>query len=230
MKKTLILAASLAGAVGAFAQGTVNFSDLASVTITVYAPNPAAPTVETTGNTATDTPAGSTVYAGQAIGGSTTGTGPTGYGNGNNFTAELFGAAGSGLAFSALSPLTQYQSTFLTQSGGAGIFVGSSPNPDPGVPGVSSTSSSASLSLAAWYNGGGTITSLAAAEAAKVPYGWSTPFTLSNLGNLGAPPSTPPDLTGLTSFSLVSSVPEPGTITLGLMGAAAFLARRRKQA
>ena len=107
--------------------------------------------------------------------------------------------------------------------------MGSSPNPDPGIPGVSAASSSATLSLAAWYNGGGTISSLAAAEAAKVPYGWSTPFTLSGLGNLGAPPSTPPDLTGLTSFSLVTtSVPEPGTITLGLMGAAAFLARRKQ--
>jgi len=97
MKKTLILAASLAGAVGAFAQGTVNFSDLGSVTISVYAPNPNNTGVEQTGNAATDNPAGTTVYSGQAIGGSATGSGSAGYGNGNNYTAELFGAAGSGL-------------------------------------------------------------------------------------------------------------------------------------
>jgi len=232
MKKTLILAATLAGAVGAFAQGTVNFADGESdVSVLIYAPNPASPTVETTGNSVGDTPSGSTVYTGGTIGGNSTSTGPTGYGNGNNFTAQLFGAAGTGLAFSQLSPLTQYTSGFAVKAGGAGQFIGASPANDPGIAGTgTASSSSATLSLAAWYNGGGTITSLAAAEAAKVPYGWSTPFSLSNLGGSGSPPATPPDLVGLTSFSLVSSVPEPGTITLGLMGAAAFVARRRKQA
>jgi len=221
----------LAGAVGAFAQGTVNFAEASDVTVLIYAPNPASPNVETTGNSVGDTPAGQTTYTGGTIGGNSTSTGPTGYGNGNNFTAELFGAAGSGLAFSALSPLTQYQSGFAVKAGGAGQFIGSSPSPDPGIQGTGLTSgASATLSLAAWYNGGGTITSLAAAEAAKVPYGWSTPFSLTGLGGTGSPPATPPDLVGLTSFSLVTSaVPEPGTITLGLMGAAAFLARRRKQ-
>jgi len=228
MKKTLILAATLAGAVGAYAQGTINFTEASDATIHVYAPQTGTPTVETTGNAANDSPSGSAAYTGGFIGGNSTATGATGYGNGNNFTAELFGAAGSALSFSALSPLTQYQSTFVVKPGGAGLFLGSAPNPDPGIPGVSTAASSATLSLAAWYNGGGTITSLAAAEGAKVPYGWSTPFTLSGLGGIGSPPSTPPDLVGLTSFSLVT-VPEPGTITLAAMGVAAFLARRRKQ-
>jgi len=231
MKKTLILAATLAGAVGAYAQGTINFTEASDATIHVYAPQTGTPGVETTGNAANDSPAGSASYTGGFIGGNSTSTGPTGYGNGNNFTAELFGAAGSALPFSSLAPLTQYQSTFVVKSGGAGLFLGSAPNPDPGIPGVSTAASSATLSLAAWYNGGGTITSLAAAESQKVPYGWSTPFTLSGLGGIGSPPSTPPDLVGLTSFSLVTptNVPEPGTITLAVMGAAAFLARRRKQ-
>jgi len=236
MKKTLILAATLAGSVGAFAQGTVNFVEASDATALIYAPNPANPGVETTGQSgaAAEFPQGGTTYAGGTIGGNATAQGPTGYGNGNNFTAELFGAAGgtasAPLAFSALSPLPQYQSTFATKAGGAGQFIGSSPSPDPGIPGTGLTSTAtATLSLAAWYNGGGTIPTLAAAEAAKVPYGWSTPFVLSGLGGTGSPPATPPDLIGLTSFSLVTSVPEPGTITLGLMGAAAFLARRRKQ-
>jgi hypothetical protein len=231
MKKTLILAATLAGAVGAFAQGTVNFVEAGDATVLVYAPNPASPSVQTTGNSAADSPAGNTTYAGSAIGGNSTATGSTGYGNGNNFTAELFGAAGSALQFSALSPLTQYQSGFALKAGGAGQFLGSSPNPDPGIPGASTATASATLALAAWYNGGGTITSLAAAEAAKVPYGWSPTFTLSGLGNVGTPPGPPPDLVGLQSFSLVTpgTIPEPGTITLGAMGVAAFLARRRKQ-
>jgi len=235
MKKTLILAATLAGSVGAFAQGTVNFAEAGDATIHVYAPNPTTPSVEQTGNGPTDVPVGSAAYPGAPIGGNSTSTGPTGYGNGNNFTAELFGAAGgtasAPLAFSALSPLTQYQSGFALKAGGAGQFLGAAPANDPGIPNTGlSGSATATVALAAWYNGGGTITSLSAAETAGVPFGWSTPITLSSLGGTGSPPNTPPDLIGLTSFSLtVMTTPEPATITLGLMGVAAFLARRRKQ-
>jgi hypothetical protein len=234
MKRTLILALSVAGALGAYAQGTVNFTEASDATILVYAPQLASPTVETTGNSALDSPAGSTVYTGGAIGGNATATGSAGYGNGNNYTAELYGAAGSGDALTSLQPLTQYSSTFGTRAAGAGSFLGASPSPDPGIPGTgTAATATATVALAAWYNAGGTITSLAAAQAAKVPWGESpaTSTFSGPLGNTGAPPNTPPDLTGLTSFSLVtpSPVPEPGTITLGLMGAAAFFARRRKQ-
>jgi hypothetical protein len=233
MKKILILAASFVGAVGAFAQGTVIFADNSASTggalqIDVYAPQLASPGTETTGNSSSDIPSGSTVYTGGLIGGNTTATGSTGYGNGANFSAELYGAAGSTVQpFSALSPVSQYSSTFFTVTAGAGLFKAVSPAGDPGIAG--SSAGSATLALAAWYNGGGTITSLSAAEAAHVPYGWSTPFVLSGLGNTGTPPATPPVLTGLTSFSLVTPVPEPGTITLGIMGAAAFLMRRRSK-
>jgi len=234
MKSTLILAFSVAGALGAYAQGTVNFSEASDATILIYAPSTGGtgPNGEVVGNSAGDTPSGTTVYSGSLIGGNTTASGSTGYGNGQNFTAELYGAAGSGLAFSALSPLSQYTSTFGVKAAAAGQFLGSSPNPDSGIPGTgTAATAAATLSLVAWYNGGGTITTLGGAETAKVPYGWSVPFsTLGGpLGNTGSPPYTPPDLTGLTSFSLVTPVPEPGTITLGILGAAAFLARRRKQ-
>jgi len=40
-------------------------------------------------------------------------------------------------------------------------------------------------------------------------------------------PATPPDLVGLTSFN-ITIVPEPSTIALGVLGAAALLLRRRK--
>ncbi len=234
MKRTLILAFSVAGALGAYAQGTVNFAEAGDATILVYAPQVGTPGTETTGNSAADSPSGSTVYTGGTIGGNTTASGPNGYGNGKNYTAELYGAAGSGLSFTALSPLTQYESTFATKPGGAGQFLGNSPSPDPGIPGTgTAASATATVALAAWYNGGGTITSLSAAQSAKVPFGFSNPTSTFSgpLGNTGSPPNVPPDLTGLTSFSLVSPspVPEPVTITLGLMGAAAFLARRRKQ-
>jgi hypothetical protein len=233
MKRTLILALSVAGALGAYAQGTVNFAEAPDATIYIYAPQTGSPGTETTGNSASDTPAGSTVYTGGVIGGNSTSSGATGYGNGNNYTAELYGAAGTGLAFTALSPLTQYESTFSVKGAGAGLFLGASPATDPGIAGTGTASTAvATVALAAWYNGGGTITSLSAAEAAKVPYGFSLPTSTFSgpLGGTGSPPNVPPDLTGLTSFSLVTSpVPEPATITLGIMGVGAFLARRRKQ-
>jgi len=231
MKKILILAVSVAGAVGAYAQGTVNFAEAGDATILIYAPQTATPGTETTGNTAADTPAGTTTYTGGTIGGNNTSTGPTGYGNGNNYTAELYGLAGTtATTFSQLSALTQYRSTFATKAGGAGQFLGASPSPDPGVPNTGlAAGANATLSLAAWYNNNGTITSVAAAMAAGVPYGWSPLFQVNGLGGSGSPPATPPDLVGLQSFSLITPgpVPEPGTIALGLMGAAAFLARRR---
>lgn len=235
MKKTLILALSVVGAVGAYAQGTVNFSEAGDATSHIYAPQGAG-TSEVTGNAANDSPSGAATYAaGSSIGGNSTSTGSTGYGNGNNFTAELYGVSGTtaSLASVLAAPLTQYSSTFSTKPGGAGQFLGSSPATDPGISGATG-GTGASLSLAAWYNGGGTITTLAAAEAAKVPYGWSPLFTINGpLGNqsTGGPPATPPDLVGLQSFSLIATttpLPEPGTIALGIMGAAAFLARRRK--
>lgn len=40
-------------------------------------------------------------------------------------------------------------------------------------------------------------------------------------------PATPPDLVGLTPFN-ITIVPEPSTIALGVLGAAALLLRRRK--
>jgi hypothetical protein len=241
MKKTLLLALSLAGAAGAYAQGTIEFNDHLSgnLIIDVYSPQVGTPTVETTGNSATDTPTGTTVYTGVPLGGSTTGSGPTGYANGANYSAELYAAPGgtltAPLAFSALSPVSQYTSSFYTVGAGAGLFIAVSPAGDPGINGITTSSQVASMALAAWYNGGGTITSLSAAEVGSVPYGWSAPFALSALGNTpGANgiPNTPPTLTGLTSFSLVqptAATPEPGTITLAIMGAAGLLIRRRNK-
>jgi hypothetical protein len=237
MKKILILAASVVGAVGAYAQGTITFADNDNSTggalqVQIYSPDTINPSVETMGNSAADTPAGATAYTGTPLGGSATGAGPTGYANGNNFTAELYGAAGSGLTFGELSPLNQYSSTFYTAAAASGLFKTVLPSSDPGIPGTGTASTAtATLSLAVWYNGNNTITSLQSAEAAGVPYGWSTPFTLGGLGGTGQPPATSPVLTGLTSFSLITPTitPEPGTITLALMGAAGFLMRRRSK-
>jgi len=83
----------------------------------------------------------------------------------------------------------------------------------------------ATLQVRAWT---GTATSFEAAKAAGASYGSSAIFQSAALGGdpgTGAPPLTSPALVGLTSFSLV---PEPSTIALGALGAAALLLRRRK--
>jgi len=224
MKKTLILGALLAGAIGANAQGTVNFADeVNGFTMHIYGPQ--ASGLSTSGNAENDVPAGSTVYdAGSMVGGSGTGTG---LGNGKNVSVELYAAPGLGDAPSSLSAVSQYTGTAGVKAGAIGLFI---PNAiagsDPGIPGTSA--GTATVALAAWFNGGGAYNSLAAAQAANQDWGMSSTANINGLGGVsvgGAPPPTPPAI-GVQSFAL-SGVPEPSTIALGIMGASAFLLRRR---
>jgi hypothetical protein len=230
MKKALIIGALLASSTGLFAQGTVQFSDIASTfTIHIYQPNPANPSVEIQGNAANDKPVGATSYAGLTpVGGSGTGTG---LGNGSEVTVQIEASGGgtSAVALNLLSPVSQYTTTAYTLAAGAGLFVKPAIATDTGIP--NSQNGNATVAIAAWYNNGGSITSLAAAQAASGGiWGESQASFITGLGNpQGSPPTTPPALSGITSFSLtqVSSSPEPSTIALGVMGASAFLLRRR---
>ncbi len=65
--------------------------------------------------------------------------------------------------------------------------------------------------------------------ASSMIRGESTVFSV-NTGNAGSPPSSPANLFGLTSFSVmnVAAVPEPTTVALGVMGGLGLLFRRRK--
>lgn len=71
----------------------------------------------------------------------------------------------------------------------------------------------------AWEAAGGT--SYDAAKNAGFKYGKSAPVTLK----VQAAPFFPADMIGLQGFSLV---PEPSTMALGVLGAAALLLRRRR--
>ncbi len=250
-------------AAGACAQGTlVLFNNIANSVVThIYAPDPVALELET-GNGANDYPPGSTVYNGAMIGGAT-GAEPAeadwnlgliNYTYGNNFTAQIYALAnpsGGVLPFSSLLPVSQYVTTLATTAAqGPGFIVAVSPAGDPGIPDTGYDAinqvidNRATVSLVAWYNAGGTINSLAAASAAHVPLGWSTPFNLAGLGEPGSvesaasggpmPATFPRNMIGLTSFELVvpsigpGLTPEPSTIALGVLGACAFLACRRK--
>jgi hypothetical protein len=129
--------------------------------------------------------------------------------------AQLFLVPAGGGAPVALTPATTFRS-----GAAASFFV----NPvDVTVPGVAA-GTSASVIIRAWI-GADYATALATGTA-----GESAPLTIAGLG--GVNPQTgaivpTPDLAGLQPFNLVT-VPEPSTIALGVLGAAALLYRRRK--
>jgi hypothetical protein len=225
------------------------------------------------------TPLGGSSYTGSTPV-SFAGAGVNVYDYGNLFTAELY-ALSSGTtqaipanatSLASLSPVTQYKSTFYDGVTGAGVgyFIQANPAaPDPGIPGtgfIGTISSrhtgtpylgnNAAAAVVAWFNGGGQFTTLAAAQAASVPWGQSAIFEINGLtepysvmyqdsdnNSSATPQNTLTYLNGydgnalggsgaetaLQSFSLTAPVPEPSTIALGVMGACAFLARRRKK-
>jgi len=246
MKKILLTSLMSVGALGAHAQGQLVFTDYIyggahPITTHIWSPSSTSPGVAQSGNTASDVPAGSTTYAnstllgGFAVNGS--GANPT-YQNGNNWTVQLeaLGGATTAVPLSSLLPVTQY-TTHLNTSGGAaaaGEWQTLSVANDPGVPGaVNGTSGTgpADYAVACWYNGGGTITTLAAASASTSGiWGESAEVVNAQLTEpssvTGGAPGIPNPETA-NSFRL-TSVPEPSSIALGVMAASAFLARRRK--
>jgi hypothetical protein len=182
------------------------------------------------------------------------------YAAGNDFTAQIYAlAAGQNSvafsspipAFSSLSPISQYIENFTTTGGSANANLSNvNPPNDPGIPGTGESGTGRSavalnnafVAVAAWYNAGGTITSLSQAISDKVPEGNSAVVLVTGLGepssvetalNNGTTTaaSQPAVPLYLESFSLgnPTTTPEPGTIALGVMGVCGFLARRRKK-
>jgi hypothetical protein len=262
MKKILLTSLLSAGALGAYGQAQLLFTDYGnSLSSHIWSPSAGNAVIQgnsganpgsadnsgyTGGNAGGDVPVGSTTYPGSVlIGGSATGANAgSDYANGNLWTVQLQalgdGAAGynsAGVAESALLPVASYTTTMNVTAGGAGQF--SNPNtPGAGIPNTPYTSSNptADVALAAWYSGGGDTT-LLAAQQDSVAGVWGessevdnfTVFTPNNLLPLGTSPNgNPPDLP-TTSFNVAPTVsPEPSTIAFGVMGACAFLARRKK--
>jgi hypothetical protein len=183
------------------------------------------------------------------------------YGDGNDFTAEIYAlSAGSQSvafatatpAFSSLLPVSQYTENFATTGGTGNANLNYvSPPGDPGIPGTGLSGAgtrgspyvqlnNAFVAVAAWYNAGGSITSLSQAIAQNVPNGVSAVQLILGLGEPSSitsalagstqPASFPAIPYYLESFNLTYiSTPEPSTIALGFMGVCGFLARRRKK-
>jgi len=200
MKKAAIIGIASLVSVGAFAQGTLIFYDdiPGTVIFQIYAPNPANPIVEQTGNTSSgQLPSGTTTYGGVPIGGSdynssvsgpapaTIGVGSPLFADGNLFTTQLYALSISNQttlpAFSSLQPVSQYIENFTTSGGvGNAYMAGVSVPNDPGIPSTGYDSVNQNLNnrawigMAAWYNAGGAYTTLAQAQAAGAPWGIST--------------------------------------------------------
>lgn len=213
MKKTIIALLAVGTAASVLAQGTITFNNRVSGTIftRVYAPQVGNPAVAQYGNTATDTPAGSAVYTGAGLAGSA-------------WTAQLWGAAGADVAESSLvaaSPTTTFRTTASTVGQVSAVTVT--------LTGVAKDAPAATIQMRVFPS---TYATWAAAETAwkadttqSIWIGKSMPF---NVALIGGDVNTPPNLVGLTSFSLIANVPEPSTFALLGLGALGMLIFRRK--
>ena len=179
MKRTFTsVLALLAGAYAVHAQGTVSFANYLTANTYIYV--------------------SFRLFTGasQLLGGSTAGPAPTAsnyaslVGNGNDWSIELYGAAGANDPRESLSPL-----------GSIATFANGVNDAIPGtwrslavldIPGTTLAGQIATVQLYAWYNEGGAITSYAQAVADGVPVGFSSAANVAVGGpNSSGPPSAP---------------------------------------
>jgi len=226
MKKTLLTALLIAGAASVFAQGTIGViqwgNNPTGFRAAIYNADPGSPTTATVGQSAIDTPPGSTVYNGPLLGAS---------GAGSTYTFAFF-AAPSGTTSNNL--VLYGSTTFRTSTGNAvpaGLVAG-------GVASIAGTfgGDTATFQIRVWNNQGGTITTWSAAEAAWLagttaagtsPLVLSAPLGGTSTAGNGNP--TPID-SGWSSFNIyLTTVPEPTSIALLGLGAAGLMIFRRRK-
>jgi hypothetical protein len=234
MKKTLTAMTLLAGAVSVYSQGAISMNDYngGSKGFTIQVFQQQAPGVGTavtvngiTGFEVMGQPNNSYL---PGNGGSTVYAGPSTIGNGYDVGLLALGGGGA-TSYSQLSLVPGSVVTTWRTAGSAGGFnnnygiwnSGATANIGPGSP------ATASIAIAAWKNSGtaGPAATLAAAQADGYAWGVSQLVTAALTTGTGSPGYLP---TSITSFSLATTVPEPSTIALGVIGASTLLFRRRK--
>jgi len=139
--------------------------------------------------------------------------GATGLGFVGTAGSAQFYAGPAGALPAALTPVGPVYN-FDTRAGREGYIVAGDTLTVAGVVG----GGTATIQLRAW-------TGAATYDLATGNRGSSATIQLV-LGNAGSPPSLPSDPTGLQGFT--TTIPEPATIALAGLGAAALLFRRRK--
>lgn len=154
----------------------------------------------------------------------------TGVPGGTAYTIQLFwGAGGAATA----NDVATWNSLGTTAFSAAGLFLAG------GTKTIAAADMAAAtlrpwIKLNVWENKGGTLATYDAAVAAAtvanpINAGLQTFKLGMDLGNPNtSPPGTPPALMGMTAFALTAVVPEPATLALLALGAAALLIRRRK--
>jgi len=145
----------------------------------------------------------------------------------------LFIGPNGSTSLSQLSLITVITNSTLSVSTFYGTFNGGTSFPVPGF----APNASVSFAFAAWSISTGALTYQGAYDPAINPtragYGGVSAIGQNyTLGGFGTPPSIPGPTFGtgpgqIQAFTL-TPVPEPSTIALGILGAAALLLRRRK--
>jgi hypothetical protein len=223
MKKLVITLSLLAGATAGYSQGQLNWSDyqsaaggLPAFSISIYEPLADGSASGGPGNSSSDLPPGGASYTGAPLSaaGETIGL----YDGTTASAAQNAVAAGTPIATDTFNNPNAFP--------GRWDVSGSLTATDPSNP----SGTAVFVELAAWQGGYASYAAAVTAGAAVGLSGVSSGPT--TLGGGGTPPAVSGTLAGigLQSFSLTSTVPEPSTIALGVIGASTFLMRlRRKQ-
>jgi len=203
MKKTLTTVLLLGLAVGAFAQGTINFGNnfTGSFRAPIYNFDPANSTAVIQGQSALGVPAGTTVYPGGLL-------------SGANYTLALWaGSSANNLQQVATASIRSATDPAALPNGLIATTTVTVPNAAPG--------STIFFQMRAWD------TRTGASYDTATSRGQSQVVQSGPLGGIGPDgPILAPNTVGWTSFSL--AVPEPSVIALGALGLGALLLRRRK--
>ncbi|MEI8040960.1 MAG: PEP-CTERM sorting domain-containing protein [Verrucomicrobiota bacterium] len=234
MKKLILAAFVLSTAAGVYAQGTVNLANriIGVATTHIWGPSTTTPSLSLIGLGSNDSPAGSVNFSGSGmsmIGGALAGK----YGASTTF-AQLLGANGGGAAETRLVPVGQ-TTTFRT-GGAIGNLVAITSTLSGATPPIPIDAAMATLEIVAWDNSSGLYPTWTQASAAwlagTIAAGKSGAFNVSALSGVGSVTPTPylNNVTPLNSFNLYFQVvPEPSSLALAGLGAAALLIFRRRK-
>lgn len=221
MKKLILAAFAITCAASVMAQGTIAFQNNLTGTFAsrVWAYNAADPFLSLTGNSPADTPAGTTDYLGAGMlrvgAAGATLAGPTTF-------AQLLSAPGANAPEASLVP----QAAIVTFRTGSAAGVSSTTTAT--LSNVDKDAAVASFRVFAWDNAEGIYanyeTAFPAWQACLIAGGFSPQF---NVEQIGGDVNTPPFMTGWQSFNLYF-IPEPSSMVLAGLGAAALLIFRRR--